>query len=681
MPLTLPCDACSFRRVKCDGKNPCSTCLRREQSCTYLKVRKRRGPKGPRRSTNARVQAMQRNLGIEKSCSMREASLPASDETPTSPELDDPLLPPLPVRRRISLSTYYTYIDIFRSQLYTVWPIVSINRLKAQLSDSQNTEAYALAAALCAATLAQLRLPGHTNAQEPILVTSADFVRECTRMRTGHGYQNIASLESLLTSLFLHMYYANVDQIPLATFALRDAITHAHLLNLGHESNKDAQVEEKQLRLRTYWVLLVTERTFCMQHDLPITLQTIDDLPVPVDDGDSDPALLTGFCSLVRLFTRIDGPLLQTAYLSPHPAYSRAKIADIQEALLTGATKDPNIDEVQRVDIWITLAWLSSLLWQYSASQFMLTSECTSSDVFFAPSYPFIIARNFLSLVCDASLDSVRPHGYGMEIKLFQLANSLIDVIVYVPSLSRAYDGSDWGPRHAVVALERLLDIVAGGRSERLDKLHSRMAQMDYTPTPMRALSSESTESDESEEGSPIDEESKPFEGDGNVSESQWSEAGRKEDLLVDFSSTYPGPELVYLPAGGNGEVSYEVPVDILALTHPYLSSPPPQQTSLSTSTSIFANSLARTFLPNKQSTSAKVLPFVSGNLKYAQLTKPTLTPAKKNPLRAPHPQAVGFSILGTITPLTIMAILYTFRASTIVLPLSREDGISETTA
>ncbi|KAL4944192.1 hypothetical protein BDV06DRAFT_210490 [Aspergillus oleicola] len=583
MPLTLPCDACSFRRVKCDGKNPCSTCLRREQSCTYLKVRKRRGPKGPRRSTNARVQAMQRNLGIEKSCSMREASIPASDETntpaSTTPELDDalglPPLPPLPVRRRISLQTYYTYIDIYRSQLYTVWPVVSTNALKAQLGDSENTEAYALAAALCAATLAQLRLPGHTTARESIVTTSVDFVRECMKRKTEYSHQSSANLESLLTSLFLHMYYANVDQISLATFALRDAVTHAHLLNLGIGQAQDCQIEERQRRLRIYWVLLVTERTFCMQNDLPITLQTIDDFPVPVEDGDSDPALLTGFCNLVRLFTRIDGPLLQAPYLSPTPKYSRAKITGIQRELLAGATRDQSIDEVQLVDIWVTMAWLSSLLWQYSASHFMLTpeSESPSSDVFFSPSYPFVIARNFLSLVCGASLDSIRSHGYGMEIKLFQLANSLIDVLIYVPSLSTIYEGSEWGPRHALVALERLLEIVAGGRSRRLDRLHNRMAQMDFTQIPSGALSSDKSEIEE-DNGSPLllEEMSKACEGSCSSSGSQWSwseEEGREEDFGLDLPATL-SPKFVWFP--GDGEFSYEVPADMLALPHTHLS-------------------------------------------------------------------------------------------------------------
>ncbi|KAL3467807.1 hypothetical protein BJX64DRAFT_123501 [Aspergillus heterothallicus] len=583
MPLTLPCDACSFRRVKCDGNNPCSTCVRREQPCTYLKVRKRRGPKGPRRSTNARVQAIQKDLGIEKSFRMRGSSLSASDDSPASPQSSDC---PRQSRRRIALLTYYTYIDIFRSQLYTVWPIISINSLKAKLSDTENAQSYALAAALCAATLAQLRLPGHNQPNEPFLVSSADFVRECIRFRGDFVYQSTASLDSLLTSLFLHMYYANADQIPLATFALRDAITHAHLLCLGNgQMHKDSQPEKRQLRLRVYWILLVTERTFCMQHSLPITLQTIDDLPVPIDDGDASPALLTGFCNLVRLFTRIDGPLVQSPYLpTPHPTYSRARITDIQESLQTGATKNPTIDEVQRVDIWVTLAWLSSLLWQYSASHFMLTPD--TSNPSFSPSYPFVIARNFLSLVSHASIDSVRPHGYGMEIKLFQLATSLIDVLVYVPSLAKAYDGTDWGPRQAVMDLGNLLDAVAGGKSERLDKLHMRMAQMNFTPSPRKALleveiDEGSPGSADSEGPSAVDE---TFGSDDADSFSDlrtgyhWSSAVLREDALqmaekeMNFTEYFPeyGP-VPFVPRSGNecagdGEDIYGLPAGFLAL-------------------------------------------------------------------------------------------------------------------
>lgn len=71
---------------------------------------------------------------------------------------------------------------------------------------------------------------------------------------------------------------------------------------------------------------------------------------------------------------------------------------------------------------------------------------------------------------------------------MFQLANSLVDVLIYVPSLGKSCGTSDWGPRQAVVELERLLDLVAGGESERLDTLHTRMSQMDFTPAPRQGL-------------------------------------------------------------------------------------------------------------------------------------------------------------------------------------------------
>lgn len=246
-----------MRRVKCDGKNPCRTCVNREQPCTYLKIRKRRGPKGPRKSANTKVHAMQKNLGTIVSSS-RASSLPS----------DEPAAFCSPVSvsscRRIPLATYCTYIDIFQTRLYTVWPIVSANSLKATLTESDDTkpEAYALAAALCAATLAQLRLPAHSEQiGQPSQATSGDFVRECLRFRARFDYQESSNLDSLLTSLFLHMYYANVDRIRLATFALRDAITYAHILNLGHRQTLDSlPPEQRQLRLRIYWILLVTER-------------------------------------------------------------------------------------------------------------------------------------------------------------------------------------------------------------------------------------------------------------------------------------------------------------------------------------------------------------------------------------------------------------------------------------
>jgi hypothetical protein len=173
------------------------------------------------------------------------------------------------------------------------------------------------------------------------------------------------------------------------------------------------------------------------------------------------------------------------------------------------------------------------------------------------------------------------------EIKLFQLANSLIDVLTFVPSLAKTYDGTDWGPQHAVVELQNLLGIVAGGDSERLDKLHMRMAQMNFTPSPRRALleveSDEGTPGSSEPGGSPaVDEilgcdDAENFSG--SQSEYHWPSTVSRDNAMqmaekeADISEFFPefGP-VSFSPGSGNGCAGdgehdiYGLPAGFLAL-------------------------------------------------------------------------------------------------------------------
>lgn len=235
---SVPCDACALRRVKCDGNNPCWICIKNDQHCTFLKVRRRRGPKGPRKSTKIKLEQLQAQLS-----------------SPWASTLD---------QRPISLGTYFTYLDIYKDSLYTTWPIVRIDSLKSRLNDRPTIdyESYALAAALSAATIVQLKLSRNEAMTEKAdVMEGEDFVKECLRHRNQCNYQNSISIDLLLTSLFLHMYYANTGQMNAATFALREAITYADLLRFGDPTTLESVCrDERELRLRVFWVLFVTER-------------------------------------------------------------------------------------------------------------------------------------------------------------------------------------------------------------------------------------------------------------------------------------------------------------------------------------------------------------------------------------------------------------------------------------
>jgi hypothetical protein len=216
-----------------------------------LRVRKRPGPKGPRSDTTRKIEEIQR-------------------ETTADVEMAIPVLMPAAESAglhasscRISISSYNEVLDVFQARLYDIWPIADVEHLKCQLKSSDlDPVSHALAAALCAATLAQLRLwLTPTPCPEDLSTTAEDFAKECLRIRLEQFYHQEPSLEALITSVFLHMYYANRDQVTPATISLREAITYADLMHLCHKSPSDSVHSKRwQLELRCYWILFVTER-------------------------------------------------------------------------------------------------------------------------------------------------------------------------------------------------------------------------------------------------------------------------------------------------------------------------------------------------------------------------------------------------------------------------------------
>ncbi|KAJ5432119.1 uncharacterized protein N7458_011275 [Penicillium daleae] len=433
---------------------------------------------------------------------------------------------------RIPVTTYCTILDVFESRLYDIWPIVDVQYLRCQLQARVNDPtSLALAAAACAATVAQMRLwITPDSCLDDLPVAAEDFTKECLRIRLEYHYHQEPSLQALVTSIFLHMFYANRDQITPATISLREAITYADLMRLSHSPPADAaQSKQWQLELRCYWILFVTERsarrplgsiewshtnlhtlfsvfcrTFCIQHDLPITLHRTPSLPEIEISPDSQGDLYAGFRALVQLFLHVQRPLAlpgAVSRASETPVmYSKDSITRIQRHMEVQSPGLEFISEIQYVDILTTSAWVRSLLWQYSASRFMLSSSTSTGPLTF--DYPLSIAKNYLESLADVSIESLRSHGYGMvnhfrslnldriimvnedtetawkqEIKLLQVANSVLDIVLCMPKLL-SHQTSHFGPLDAVVAIERLLSQVGGVKSERLCVLHQRFSQV-----------------------------------------------------------------------------------------------------------------------------------------------------------------------------------------------------------
>ncbi|KAJ2959247.1 hypothetical protein NQ176_g11127 [Zarea fungicola] len=251
--------------------------------------------------------------------------------------------------------------------------------------------------------------------------------------------------------------------------------------------------EERELRLRVYWVLFVSERTYCIQHGLPTILRPISLRPSPKDgpDGCSGSPILS-FLYLTKLFTFLDGDLIEppSAVSPPNEngavvggtmadgsfdsQSARSKVS-LSQSDLDCAEEGVGLDETQRVDIFVTRNWIRILLWEYTVRHFRMS--CSADNEAFSIFLPALVAHEMLGFFSAVSSNSICAHGYGMELKVFRVADSLLDVLACRRQVGRA-DGMLLGSRDALHSLERVLSTVGGPQSLFLDKLRRRMGEV-----------------------------------------------------------------------------------------------------------------------------------------------------------------------------------------------------------
>lgn len=147
--------------------------------------------------------------------------------------------------------------------MFPVWPIVKVEDTVAALQrdeDGTDLETYALATAVAAATMAQLRLGEGSSANS--IVMAAEMEAECQRARVSFNHKQRVSLNNVRTSFFLHVYHEDQQTGGSESFLyLREAISMAQMMYLHRESSyASLSASEQQLRRRILWLLFVTER-------------------------------------------------------------------------------------------------------------------------------------------------------------------------------------------------------------------------------------------------------------------------------------------------------------------------------------------------------------------------------------------------------------------------------------
>lgn len=116
---------------------------------------------------------------------------------------------------------------------------------------------YALANAVGAATMAQLKLDSQSDA-----ATASSMEAECQRAKRFDEDGRHASLNTLRIAFFLHVYHENQEAGGVQSLLyLREAITLAQIMGLHREATYAVfSSSEQEIRRRIIWLLFVTER-------------------------------------------------------------------------------------------------------------------------------------------------------------------------------------------------------------------------------------------------------------------------------------------------------------------------------------------------------------------------------------------------------------------------------------
>jgi hypothetical protein len=153
----------------------------------------------------------------------------------------------------------------------------------------------------------------------------------------------------------------------------------------------------------------------------------------------SDPRLIYGFVTLVKVFAAVDNKFL-SVWRDDQPG-GRNHAHDATAPSLTqllnynddvpGALSMSEMDETQRLDILVTRQWLRALVWRLRLRHGVRSLSSNENQPLLLPHkgdahHPFQTSRSVLGIISAANRIALEAHGIGMVIRhlLYPVVNN-----------------------------------------------------------------------------------------------------------------------------------------------------------------------------------------------------------------------------------------------------------------
>ncbi|KAG7101135.1 sucrose utilization protein SUC1 like [Verticillium longisporum] len=510
---------CRLHGIRCDGKYPCEQCLNAALTCKRDHVPKKRGPKrghgrvinelrakdtfpgqlsleggggggqgsqdNPTEYVRRRLSAACPPLSLDPSMGDSSANPSAAPSAANSPPQFWASLTSNPghnvpePRSAFSSDDYrpnsrsYLYmvpqcVELYYEHIYPIMPLLYMPAIRQTIARPMTPSEKNLIYALCALTSMHMsgksiEAPGPPSWE----VAGRFFLDECISVRQSYDFLEDLSLSAVISSFYLSTSFFEINQSRKSWHYLREALNNAQDLGLQNDSTYYGLSPEDTLcRQRVFWILFVTERSFAILRNKPITFKQTPSLPSTRHSYES-PDIHAGFLQLVSSYTPLDESFVTAWNEGSDPRVSAATFVALQNLLalppiflrprsptsLFAGSTDPSTPEptdIQKADLLVTQQWLRLIVWQSSMRQQLLswTNPADAPDPNASPnsmcfSFPLSVARDTAAILASLPPKAVEVHGMGIMEKIFEIGTWCVNVLGACESVGFAPGGMD----------------------------------------------------------------------------------------------------------------------------------------------------------------------------------------------------------------------------------------------
>ena len=385
-------------------------------------------------------------------------------------------------------------IPDFENYTYPVNPIITTQQIRVciDLMSTDPTRAalvYSFAAVTINLTMTQqqhthkLSINFISSNELGIPITTSERIHDlmnCSLRARGRATPTDALSDTLFsddlveiriaTCIFLEICWMALKKPDKAFLALREAIALIQLLHVDRGPGTLTGPEYAR-RQRIYWEAYIHERFLTITNCFPSIMpplrnaQRATDQTIPIN-------IDSGFRRLIKLFLILDDDLLANWMAQNDNAADPLSCDRLENDSMTVEwieKKQQQLDdeeaeveaeqqrlqgtpaaltELQLADLFITRAWMRTIVWQLAMSDFLLSSGPAGSARHEALSLFFPAHRLSAQLrkLAQFQVDtSIGKHGSGILQKIFEIANAIADVMTLFPVASTGA-GAGEGP-------------------------------------------------------------------------------------------------------------------------------------------------------------------------------------------------------------------------------------------